>query len=181
MEHVNRSIGRPIDFGLIEGLRITRTEVRNAPRNPRFEKNIRRDGVRLLEIVWKANFVALLLACGLSENVFAGRKFSASHAELSQSLHRYLIEQRHCRSDRDCYEMLQMLADEGDRIHWNMYGQKNPKLAAAVGAYLLEHGIRVSRGKPIILRVFGSPKAEHMGVLGSIDRNDLIATVEVNK
>jgi hypothetical protein len=123
--------------------------------------------------------ITLLAALIFSELSFAG--YSDQGDALSQALYEDLVKKRVCSNMPACSQMLQMYGSDGKRILLNMYAQKDTVLVSKVVAFLVEKGLKISRGMPITLKVFSAPKSKYLGLKSISSKNDEFLKLELNK
>jgi hypothetical protein len=137
-----------------------------------------------LHTLFRLTTIILTLLVGLlcSEASFADAGYTEQGNALTKALKEDLIQQGICSLDTRLPTCdLQMYRADGKRIHLNMYGQTDTILASKVAAFLVEKGLKISRGMPITLKVFSAPKSKYLGLKSIFSKNDELLKLELNK
>jgi hypothetical protein len=129
-----------------------------------------------------AIILSLLTGLFYWKTSFAGSSYSEQGNDLTRALKENLIKQGFCSLDTRLPTCsLQMYRADGKRIHLNMYGQTDTILASKVAAFLVENGIKITKGMPITLKVFSAPKTEYLGLKSIFSKNDEFLKLALNK
>lgn len=111
----------------------------------------------------------------------AGDKFSEPGNSLYSAILDNIKQHNLCSTNQDCFNILKIYREDGDRIHLNMYGQKNRTVSSLVTDFLIKNGIAITKGKPITLTVFEQEKDQTTGIKSITIKTEPSIRLEINK
>lgn len=93
-----------------------------------------------------------------------GEKYSEQGKVLSTAISHELINRGMCANNSDCFNLLPMYGEDGDRVHINFYnvGPINKKALVIAIELVISRGIEITHGVPISIQAFPKPHDEYI-------------------
>jgi hypothetical protein len=107
--------------------------------------------------------------------------FSAQENVLYKTLIEELVNQKICTNSLNCATEINLYRSSGNRIYFNLYSQTDMAIAASVGKFLVKNGIKLSKGMPITLKVYATPKIGPLNSEYYFGHEDLLLKLDLEK
>ena len=108
-------------------------------------------------------FSVILLVCFLFIVKFIIKnRFADEENAVYEGLIEELETQEFCMKKLTCATKIGLYHRSGKRIYFNMYGQKDMVLVASISKFLVKKGIQLTKGVPVTLKVYSTPKVGYL-------------------
>ncbi len=110
-----------------------------------------------------------------------GSRFSEQENSLYENLMKELVAQEVCTDSSTCAEKIHLYRKSGSRIYFNMYSQTDMPLVATISKFLVKEGIKLSKGMPITLKVYATPKIGYLDIKYYFGHEVPLLTLDIEK
>jgi hypothetical protein len=100
------------------------------------------------------SFIGLLLSG-------CGEKYSNEGHLLFQEIHKNLISQGICLSEKNCYEKFEIKGGHGNQVNFSIYNPHSRKGLAIMIKFIVESGLKITKGIPISIYVYPKSRKEY--------------------
>jgi hypothetical protein len=110
--------------------------------------------------------IFLLITFSIEPVMAMGEKYSKQGDALSKAMDRELINRGLCKDFNDINNKLPMFGGHGNQVNFSIY-KPDRKILAATFEFLIAHGIEITGGVPIAIRVYPKSREEYGNIVFS--------------
>lgn len=110
--------------------------------------------------------ILLLVNFFMGSAIAMGEKYSEQGQALSKAIDRELINSGLCKDYNDVKNKLLMYGGHGNQVNFSIY-KPDRKILAATFEFLIAHGLEITGGVPIAIRVYPKSREEYGNIVFS--------------